>query len=40
MNFADAKVLDIRSLVHTDLVLAINVALAMFAWIIFGFLTR
>jgi hypothetical protein len=38
MKFADAMGVDIRSLAHTDLVLAINVATAMFAWNIFGIL--
>jgi hypothetical protein len=38
MKFADAMGVDIRSLAHADLVLAINVSAAMFAWNILGML--
>jgi hypothetical protein len=38
MKFPDTMGVDIRSLAHTDLVLAINVATAMFAWKILGML--
>jgi hypothetical protein len=32
MKFSDVTGVDIRSLAHADLVLAINVSAAMFAW--------
>jgi hypothetical protein len=38
MKFSDVMGVDIRSLAHADLVLAINVSAAMFAWNILGML--
>jgi hypothetical protein len=38
MKFADAMGVDIRSLAYADLVLAIDVSAAMFAWKFFGML--